>query len=38
MMVKIDCHTFRPTGITANLEAGGTLENAQAMTARNEAL
>ncbi|HEY8032188.1 MAG TPA: hypothetical protein VIF02_07395 [Methylocella sp.] len=25
------CHTFRTTGITAYLEAGGTLENAQAM-------
>jgi site-specific recombinase XerD len=29
--VKIGCHTFRATGITAYLEAGGTLENAQAM-------
>jgi hypothetical protein len=29
--LKIDCHTFRATGITAYLEAGGTLENAQAM-------
>ena len=28
---KIGCHTFRATGITAYLEAGGTLENAQAM-------
>ena len=27
------CHTFRATGITAYLEAGGTLENAQAMAA-----
>ena len=27
---KIGCHTFRATGITAYLEAGGTLENAQA--------
>jgi integrase/recombinase XerD len=26
-------HTFRATGITAYLEAGGTLENAQAMAA-----
>jgi hypothetical protein len=25
------CHVFRATGITAYLEAGGTLENAQAM-------
>ena len=31
--VKIRCHTFRATGITAYLEAGGTLENAQAMAA-----
>ncbi len=30
MKVKIGCHTFRATGITAYLEAGGTLENAQA--------
>jgi integrase/recombinase XerD len=28
------CHTFRATGITAYLENGGTLENAQAMAAR----
>jgi integrase len=26
-------HSFRATGITAYLEAGGTLENAQAMAA-----
>jgi integrase len=31
--VKIGCHAFRATGITAYLEAGGTLENAQAMAA-----
>jgi integrase len=31
--VKIGCHTFRATGITAYLEAGGTLENAQTMAA-----
>lgn len=31
--MKIGCHTFRATGITAYLEAGGTLENAQAMAA-----
>src|ERR1700675_3843734 len=31
--VKIGCHVFRATGITAYLEAGGTLENAQAMAA-----
>jgi integrase len=33
MRVRIGCHTFRATGITAYLEAGGTLENAQAMAA-----
>ena len=33
MRVKIGCHTFRATGITAYLEAGGKLENAQAMAA-----
>jgi integrase len=31
--VKIGCHTFRATGITAYLEAGSTLEDAQAMAA-----
>jgi integrase len=31
--VRIGCHTFRATGITAYLEAGGTLENAQVMAA-----
>ena len=31
LQAKIGCHTFRATGITAYLEAGGTLENAQAM-------
>jgi len=30
---RMGCHTFRATGITAYLEAGGTLENAQAMAA-----
>jgi site-specific recombinase XerD len=30
---RLGCHTFRATGITAYLEAGGTLENAQAMAA-----
>jgi integrase len=30
---RIGCHTFRATGITAYLEAGGTLENAQAIAA-----
>jgi len=33
MRVKVGCHTFRATGITAYLEAGGTLENAPAMAA-----
>jgi integrase len=33
MRVRIGCHTFRATGITAYLEAGGTLENAQLMAA-----
>jgi len=31
--LRIGCHTFRATGITAYLEAGGNLENAQAMAA-----
>jgi hypothetical protein len=30
---KLGCHVFRATGITAYLEARGTLENAQAMAA-----
>ena len=30
---RIGCHTFRATGINAYLEAGGNLENAQAMAA-----
>jgi integrase len=33
MKLRISCHTFRATGITAYLEAGGTLENAQLMAA-----
>ena len=33
LRIRIGCHTFRATGITAYLEAGGTLENAQAMAA-----
>jgi integrase len=33
MKMRISCHTFRATGITAYLEAGGTLENAQQMAA-----
>jgi integrase len=31
--VKLGCHTFRGTGLTAYKEAGGTLENVQAMAA-----
>jgi hypothetical protein len=31
--LKIGCHTFRTRAITGYLEAGGTLENAQAMAA-----
>lgn len=31
--MEITCHTFRATGITAYLQAGGTLENAQAIAA-----
>jgi site-specific recombinase XerD len=31
--IKLGCHVFRATGITAYLEAGGTLENAQLMAA-----
>jgi len=30
---EIGCHTFRATGITAYLENGGTIENAQAIAA-----
>ena len=30
---RICCHSFRATGITAYLEAGGTIENAQAIAA-----
>ena len=33
MKIRIGCHTFRATGITAYLEGGGTLENAQLMAA-----
>ena len=28
---KLGCHVFRATGITAYLEAGAAIENAQAM-------
>jgi len=30
---KLGCHTFRATGITAYLDGGGSLENAQATAA-----
>ncbi|HMP71116.1 MAG TPA: tyrosine-type recombinase/integrase, partial [Pirellulaceae bacterium] len=30
---RIGCHTFRATGITAYLENGGSIENAQAIAA-----
>ena len=30
---RVYCHTFRATGITAYLKAGGTLEHAQAIAA-----
>ena len=30
---KLGCHVFRATGITADLEGGGTLEKVQAMAA-----
>lgn len=33
LKTRINCHTFRATGITVYLDAGGTLENAQAMAA-----
>lgn len=33
LQVRINCHTFRATGITAYMDTGGTLENAQAMAA-----
>lgn len=33
LLDRICCHTFRATGITAYLEAGGTIENAQAIAA-----
>jgi integrase/recombinase XerD len=33
MRIRVGCHTFRATGITAYLDNGGTLENAQLMAA-----
>ena len=33
LKVRINCHTFRATGITAYMDTGGTLENAQRMAA-----
>ena len=37
LSVRISCHTFRATGITAYLENGGTLEVAQAIAAHESA-
>jgi integrase len=37
LKLRIGCHIFRATGITAYIEASGTLENAQAMTAHDSA-
>jgi hypothetical protein len=31
---QLCCHTLRPTGITAYLEAGGTIEKAQSIAGR----
>jgi hypothetical protein len=33
LKLRITCHTFRATGITAYMDAGSTLENAQLMAA-----
>jgi integrase/recombinase XerD len=33
LKTRIGCHSFRATGITAYLDNGGTLENAQLMAA-----
>ena len=33
LKARINCHTFRATGITAYMDAGGTLEKAQLMAA-----
>ena len=33
LSAAVSCHTFRATGITAYLENGGTIENAQAIAA-----
>jgi integrase len=35
LKVRITCHIFRATGITAYLDAGGTLEKAQRMAAHD---
>jgi integrase/recombinase XerD len=35
--VTLGCHVFRATGITAYLEAGGRLENVQAMATHDQA-
>jgi site-specific recombinase XerD len=34
---RLGCHVFRATGITAYLEGGGSLEDAQAMAAHEGA-
>jgi hypothetical protein len=33
LKTRINCYTFRATGITAYMDAGGTLENSQRMAA-----
>lgn len=33
LSAKVCCHTFRATGITADLENGGTIEKAQVIAA-----
>lgn len=35
LSLEICCHTFRARGITAYLENGGTVENAQQIAAHN---
>jgi integrase/recombinase XerD len=38
LIVHVGYHSFRATGLTAYLNNGGTLENAQLMAAHNQAL
>jgi hypothetical protein len=38
VMARLGCHVFRATGMIAYLEAGGTLENVQAMAAHESPL